>query len=265
MPINAYLVFPDSDDAILALGEDPDQYMDLVRGIQLAKTLLRDTGDVDFYYDSTNVARFLTNVEVIIGETNKNEISSNLRALLKYRSQDITGNLKADYRAHYMQLLNFAFNDLPPIFVHATESIIEAPQTSFAILNIGGGIEHGQRNTLFIVKDYAFSRTFPTMLKIPIVDNEKELKYWLTSSFSQTGFSLDDASMFEPTNKRYRNQRIYVELQTGHYWYYDFFHRENKQHYEVFDSIGNHLGERDMTGQNIPNSQDNRKKIGDIL
>lgn len=36
---------------------------------------------------------------------------------------------------------------------------------------------------------------------------------------------------------------VYKEIETGCFWYLDTFHRN---HYEVFDSIGNHLGEADI-------------------
>lgn len=62
---------------------------------------------------------------------------------------------------------------------------------------------------------------------------------------------LDNPTRFVPTGKIYTpsKQQIYKEINTGYYWYLDYQHKENKKHFEVFDSTGKlHLGEADMNG-----------------
>lgn len=78
-------------------------------------------------------------------------------------------------------------------------------------------------------------------------------------------FTLENNSKFYKTKFFYGNQSIYLELSTGYYWYYDFFHRENKQHYEVFDKLGNHIGEASMSGDLNRSLADSNKTIKDII
>ena len=60
-------------------------------------------------------------------------------------------------------------------------------------------------------------------------------------------FSLEDRALFQRTNSIYTptKQRVYREIRTGNYWYFDAYH---KNHYEVFDANDNHLGEASMDG-----------------
>ena len=85
------------------------------------------------------------------------------------------------------------------------------------------------------------------------------------SSLEDGHFSLIRNINFEPTHYRWIKQRIYRRLEDGNYWYFDFFHRENNIHYEVFNADGDHVGEADGNGNMIPDSVDNRKSISDIL
>ena len=62
-------------------------------------------------------------------------------------------------------------------------------------------------------------------------------------------FSLNDENQFEKTNFHYGKEAIYKEIKTGYYWYNGYFHRNNKAHFEVFDSQGCHIGEASMKGE----------------
>lgn len=58
-------------------------------------------------------------------------------------------------------------------------------------------------------------------------------------------FSLRDTSRFKKTNFERQGQLVYKELNTKCFWYLDNLHRN---HYEIFDSNENHLGEADLNG-----------------
>ena len=78
-------------------------------------------------------------------------------------------------------------------------------------------------------------------------------------------FQLKDNNEFVKTNYVYNNQIIYQELETGYFWYYDYFHKDNRAHYEVFDRFGNHIGEASMTGELNRSLADSRKTIKDLI
>lgn len=60
-------------------------------------------------------------------------------------------------------------------------------------------------------------------------------------------------------------KNYYKEKSTGHYWCYDYFYKDNREHYEVFDTQGDHICEADKEGRPIIDSKDKTKNIKDLL
>lgn len=78
-------------------------------------------------------------------------------------------------------------------------------------------------------------------------------------------FSLSDISRFKKTNFHHNNEPIYKEIKTGYYWYNDYFHKNNKAHFEVFDAQGCHIGEASMKGDLDRGKADSTKSIKDSI
>lgn len=78
-------------------------------------------------------------------------------------------------------------------------------------------------------------------------------------------YLFSDTKRFARTNKIYDKQSIYKEIATNFYWYYDYFHKDNKEHFEVFDRTGNHLGEASNNGVIDFSKADSTKSIKSIL
>ncbi len=77
-------------------------------------------------------------------------------------------------------------------------------------------------------------------------------------------FSLEDKSRFQRTNSIYAptKQRVYREIKTCRYWYFDACH---KNHYEVFDENDNHLGEASMEGVIDSSKADPSRSIRSLI
>lgn len=58
-------------------------------------------------------------------------------------------------------------------------------------------------------------------------------------------FSLKDGTRFQKDGRIVQGQNVYREIDTGYYWYLDNFH---KNHYEVFDRNGQHIGTANTDG-----------------
>lgn len=71
-------------------------------------------------------------------------------------------------------------------------------------------------------------------------------------------FSLSDESRFVKTHYVMQGQSVYMETATRRYWYLDNLH---KDHYEVFDYNGTHLGEADADGSVDFSRGDSKKKL----
>lgn len=147
-----------------------------------------------------------------------------------------------------------------------TERKILAENNLFLYFDLEANIT---RNRPFIpvLKDALHIARLPILQCIDTVRDIEGLQTWLYKNFPDR-FSLQNTNRFERTNHIYTpsKQRIYKETQTGYYWYFDFYHRENKIHFEVFDSTGgNHLGEADSNGNIDTSKADNNRSIEDYL
>ncbi len=58
-------------------------------------------------------------------------------------------------------------------------------------------------------------------------------------------FSLKDGTRFQKDGRIVQGQNVYREINTGYYWYLDNLH---KNHYEVFDKNGQHIGTANTDG-----------------
>jgi hypothetical protein len=69
---------------------------------------------------------------------------------------------------------------------------------------------------------------------------------------------LENEYRFTRTSKVEQGQQVYKETSTNRYWYLDKFH---KTHYEVFNSVGKHIGEANLDGIIDESKKDNTKTI----
>lgn len=65
-------------------------------------------------------------------------------------------------------------------------------------------------------------------------------------------FSLKDGTRFQKDGRIVQGKNVYREIDTGYYWYLDNFH---KDHYEVFDRNGQHIGTANEKGVIDPSKQ----------
>lgn len=72
----------------------------------------------------------------------------------------------------------------------------------------------------------------------PLMDKLSELRVF--------EFSLEDTTRFRRTRDVVQGQPVFLEIEKNRYWYLD---NKHKDHYEVFNSKGDHLGEANMQGE----------------
>jgi len=94
-------------------------------------------------------------------------------------------------------------------------------------------------------------------IELDCLDNKDAFEQWVQDK-------LDFRSLLERENQRYtktthefQGKIVYKEIKTGYFWYLDNLH---KNHFEVFDNQGRHLGEADLQGSIDTNKADKSKK-----
>jgi hypothetical protein len=107
------------------------------------------------------------------------------------------------------------------------------------------------------------------------VENRQTLEKWLykhsllnlydysskeTPTDKQT--VLSDSRRFKPAPLPPQDGRkVYIEIDSGYYWYVDNLHFGKSAHLEVFKQNGDHLGEADLEGNIITSKVDKNKKL----
>jgi hypothetical protein len=114
------------------------------------------------------------------------------------------------------------------------------------------------KNKVSIDVDNMFSKEH----YIEVANNRKQIdkcKYFERKfDFGQITL-LENEYRFRKTSKPHQHGKpVYEEIATGKLWYLDSFHQN---HYEVFDSQGNHLGEADLKGKINTEKADKHKTI----
>ena len=92
--------------------------------------------------------------------------------------------------------------------------------------------------------------------KVKAFDSYETLEHFIVNLPDE--FSLDDESRFNRTNYVVQGQTVRYEFGRRRHWYLDNLH---KDHYEVFDHNGDHLGEADLDGVMRTDSRDPNKKL----
>ena len=113
-------------------------------------------------------------------------------------------------------------------------------------------------NQLVFFQDSSHLKDFPQgFVKVPCFCNFQDLFDYAISEkiFS---FSLENNADFQKINKTVQGKNVYKEKKNDRYWYLDNLH---KNHYEVFDNTGIHLGEANLEGELDTTKKDKNKTI----
>lgn len=101
-------------------------------------------------------------------------------------------------------------------------------------------------------------------VNVDCADDKETLVDWLGEMETPaTGF-LRNTERFEPTSRIAPKvkTKIYREISTGYYWYFDNFHADE---FEVCDKIGNHIGVADLEGNIDTDKAVKGRSISDVL
>lgn len=262
--LNIFLRFPETPDEIIDLGEDIEQYKNLSRSI---KTVKEQLSGLNYWllYDSENIQKFTQQASILSNDYLLGKIINQIRFLITSKSQDIhiTCPYRADHQYHVWDIHTCQANLASDIIKSSAEKIHNNEICTVFLLTKQNSFN---RNVIPVVID-ASHAPHPELSIVPVSETVQDCVDWIRQIKQNCGFSLHNAWQFLPTNMVYpaSKQKIYKNLNDGSYWYYDYFHRENQEHYEVFDTHGNHIGEADMTGKIDRQKCDKTKTISNLL
>lgn len=113
-------------------------------------------------------------------------------------------------------------------------------------------------NQLVLFQDASHLKEFPQgFVKVPcFCDFQDLIDYAISENIFP--FSLENNTYFQRTQQTIQGKIVYREKKQNRFWYLDNLH---KNHYEVFDSRGQHLGEANLEGILDPSKVDKNKRL----
>lgn len=247
------LLFPESDDEILEM-DSKAEVKDLCKWFQVIKREL-DSKNMPyvFYYDSDNMETFARKVKELYSDIYLDDSLVQLRRLLGARSQNIkSGRQLFQPECYYVpwNIHKLEFEVAPNLLKVLMEKKLEENEIDAYLLSFVKSDKY-KRDVIPIVKDALHVPEMPQMAIVQYCHPISSFIGIIRSKNSARIFSLRDVTKFERTNYIYHptGQRIYLEKEHAQYWYYDFFHKDNYEHYEVFDcETLMHIAEADING-----------------
>jgi hypothetical protein len=132
----------------------------------------------------------------------------------------------------------------------AVERSVQYPDELYLIINFSNS-KFSQNPQIDIIKD-DFRK--PRFLHLDYIENKQQLEEWLNNFVKLDSF-LKDVTRFEKTKHIQQGKTVYLEKDTGYYWYFDNFHKDPDEkdlkilvELEVFDKNGVHIGVSDLQG-----------------
>lgn len=264
MKIKAYLLFPETDNDFVRIGDNPQSYKNLIEEVALIKKQLKNHKDFELFYDSANINSFIEKAELLIDEKYLANCRTQLQTLIGSYCRNVNTSYLRKTDCYYFNWnINCLVDNSNNILKELSEAKLLQGQDKIVLINISNAYKT-DRDFVYVIKDATHYNELPTLITIPITNNEFEFSEW-HSSLLTPNFSLKDKTRFEVTAYKWNKQKIYREKNNGKYWYYDFFHNKNMNHYEVFSQAGVHLGEADMEGEIDTNKADSMKRIDHII
>jgi hypothetical protein len=266
MKIKAYIHFPEDEIAFNHLAGNLDSYNEIVRELYAIKYKLKRNSEYELSYDSNNVERFLAVAEGIISDKYLGGIRNQIKHIVGTASRNVSHpRLRKPHFTYATWSIDFKVGPSPYVVTESAEdTLIDSATEKTICLCLGNSI-NAHREELHIIKDAVHDKTLPKLIIVNATSSDIGFVKWVTT-LPVGKFNLKNNNNFEPLEKFWKKERIYKQVGTNQHWYFDFNHKDNKIHYEVFDNTGNtHLGEADENGTLKAGTQSVTKKISDIL
>lgn len=262
MDASLFVLLPEGD-AVLGIPQTKEALCSLFVPLLRVKEYARAKGiSLRIFFDKENIIRFKADAgDVLEDGTSLDKPVSVLRSFVSSNSTDVNKKQLLDVECSYIRwdTVTCTIDADVPLVV---KSAFESPGAP-CVLSLSP-VTPTDYYKVTLIKDRAYCEGLPKLKDIPLFFSGDECIEWL-SSLLAGHFSLVGNNAYVPTTYHWNNQRIFEKVSDGSFWYFDYFHRENKIHYEVFNHQGDHLGEASQDGQLMDDTADGNKTIRNIL
>lgn len=262
MEASLFILLPEGN-GVLDIPQVKEDLAGLFAPLLQVKNFARTKGiSLRIFFDQNNINSFKADVgELVDDGTYLYKPTEILRRFVSSQSTDVNNGQLLDDEYSYIRWDTVtcpADADAPLV----VKSAFESPCAS-CVLSLSPKIPTDYYKVT-LLKDRAYCEGLPELKDVPLFFTANDCLSWL-SSLLEGNFSLIGNNAFVATSYHWNNQRIFKKVDDGSYWYFDFFHRENKIHYEVFNQEGDHIGEASEDGRLLQGTADNTKTIRHVL
>lgn len=262
MEASLFMLLPTGVE-VLELELTEDALKQMMSPLMTVKDFARQNGiDLRIYFDGDNIKQFMQDVGGIIENGHYlDKPSTIIRNFVSSCSTDVRNTVLLDGSCSYIRWDTVSCG----IDANAPEVVKSAYESPSApcVLSLAQGVPTDYY-LVSLIKDRQYQGNLPELKNIPLFFSVCECIEWL-SSLTDGHFSLTGNREFERTHYKWGHQTMFRKIADSSYWYFDYFHKDNKIHYEVFNEDGDHLGEASADGVLLPGTADNKKSISDIL
>ena len=250
MSVKTFLLFPEEDDEILAL-DNPQVVTDIIQIVVKLRQIIRQRyNEIELFYDSENVKAFLQKIAVLFENEYLQKPTTQLKISLQ-KATDWRMSAVQQYECSYVLWLLDKFEVKAvnnSTLAEMTQRILSQTTDKYLLINIHQSIPSNRR-FLPMFKDCKHIAYLPKFVHIEYVYDEKEFQLWwdiYQKTDGKSDFSLLNRQNFARTNLVEQGKTVYKEISTNRYWYLDNLH---KDHYEVFNDQGKHIGIANLKGE----------------
>lgn len=263
--LSLYIIFPDSDEDFISLGDDILAYMAIPKQLLEIKETFPKNTFYTLFYSASNIHSFCNKADIICGGKYLEQINSQIKNLIGNHSCNVDVTIRPKVNYYYRWNLDNPSNNTyenSNLIISATQTYGNST-TKVAIVSFKES--EWNRDVLPIITDAKHIKELPIISNIPYFYPYYSFIEWYKENSNNRTFSLLNVDEFERTNYLHDKMRIYRNLSSGDYWYYDYFHKDNKEHFEVFDATGHHKGEANINGVIDTTKRDSSKSIAKVI
>jgi len=262
MAVKIFFLFPQEDDDIIAL-DNPEAAKEIIQtSVKLRQIIRQQYNEFELFYDSNNLKTFLQKIAVLFDNEYLQKPATQLKISLQKATDwrtDAIQQPECSYVLWFLEQFEVkAVNN--GTLAEMAERMLNQTTEKYLLLNIHQGIRIN-RQFLPVFKDCQHIAGLPQFVPIEFISDEKEFQLWWEIYKKTDGislFSLLERHKFTKTHLVEQGKTVYKEVSTNRYWYLDNLH---KDHYEVFNALGEHLGIASLQGDIDTSKKEKGRKI----
>jgi hypothetical protein len=249
MAIKVFVLFPQEDDDILVI-DSPQIAQEMIQtALKLRQIIRQHSHEIELFYDSQNLKTFLQKIAVLFEHEYLQKPSTQLKISLQ-SSTDWRMSAVQQAECSYVLwcLEQFEVKAVSnSTLAEMAERILSQNSEKYVLLNLQQN-SRINRDFLPVFKDCKHIKGLPQFAHVELIADEKAFQLWWARYQKEEGknhFSLLNRQRFSKTHLVEQGKSVYKEISTSCYWYLDNLH---KDHYEVFNAQGEHIGIADLQG-----------------